>query len=235
VRLDDAGIGANIQHRFGLGSSGDGSNLINLRHSTLTCSVIVYATGTPQITGTKALNIACTANTSTISILKGSVMIGAQDGVAPDWASISIGHTSSQSLDADVDASNSHTSSTVITINGGSVLLGSTSTATITVNGGTIRVENQSGTVTAISIFGGIVQWANGGTITAFVLQGGGLDLSYGTDEVVITDGQIHAGSTFRDPYRRRNIGNTVEVKCELDDATIELGASDANPVSISN
>src|SRR6185503_18181163 len=42
VRLDDAGTGTNILHKFGLGKDGTGSPLINVHHKTLRCSPVVY-------------------------------------------------------------------------------------------------------------------------------------------------------------------------------------------------
>lgn len=207
VRLNDAGTGTDIAHRFGLGQSGAGSPLINLKHTTVKCSPVIFNTGTPQIPGTKALNICCTVNTSTINILAGSVDFSSQDGGTAAFVGVSQTGGDSQAING------IHTSSAVVNISGGTALIsGAGAIGTIGVQGGTLRLENQSGTITTLSVFaGGTVDYASPATITTLGVWGT-FDARSGAGAFTVTNGTLYPGARFFDPFRRMAIGSAFAI-----------------------
>lgn len=233
VRLDDAGTGTDIAHRFGLGSQGDGCRLCNIKHSTVKCSPVVYWTGTPRLerVGEKALNICCTTNTSTINILGGSVDFSSQDGGTSAFVTMAQSGGDSRGVGG-------LAASSAATISGGTALIGGTTAiTTFTVNGGQCRLEGQTGTITTAHLMdGGILDQASTGlTIsTANIFAGGTLDCRNNAGAWTLTNGTIHRGGKFLDPYRRTTMSNAIKLSY---DPTPELlfGATIINTVSVSN
>lgn len=231
VRLDDAGGGTDIAHRFGLGKDGTGSPLINLNHTTVKCSPVVYNTGTPQIQGLKALNICCTANTSTLNILGGSVDYGSQDSGTSAFVTVTQSGGDSRGV-AGLKAGSA------VTCSGGMMLIGGTTAITTLVcYGGTVRLEGQTATITTVNIMeGGVVdQSSTGLTIsTANVFAGGTLDLRNNAGAWTLTNGTVHRGGRFLDPYRRTTMSNALKIAYDPSPDLL-FGAQSVNTVSISN
>ncbi len=204
VRLDDAGSGTNIAHRFGLGKDGTGPTLINLNHSTLMCSPIVYNTGPPFVSrvGTKALNICCTANTSTINVFNGSVDISSQDGGTSAFVNV-------QQSGGDLRAVSAiYTTSAIVVIQGGQTVIGGSGTvATIRARGGNVRLENQTGTITTLELYGGVnVDYASSATITALTAFGGTFDMR-NCPGCTVTTLNVFPGTKLLDPYVALTVG----------------------------
>ena len=231
VRLDDAGTGTSIAHRFGLGKDGVGSPLINLHHKTLECKVIVYNTGTPQIQGRKALNICCEASTSTLNILGGSVDFSSQDSATSAFVTVAQTAGDSRGVGGVVAGS-------AVTCSGGNMLIGGTpAITTVTSNGGMLRLEGQTGTITTLYIMdGGVVDQASTGLTvsSANIFNNGTLDMRSNAGSWTLTNGTIHRGGKFLDPYRRTTMSNAVKLSY---DPTPDLlfGATIINTVSVSN
>ncbi len=202
VRLDDAGGGTNIAHRFGLGKDGTGPTLINLKHSTLKCSPIVYNTGPPFVSrvGTKALNICCTNNTSTLAISGGSVDYSSQDGSTSAFANFFQTGGDSRGVTAFNAAS--------INISGGNALIGGTAgLGVVFVSAGNLRLENQTASITALTISdSGYVDYASTATITSMIISGGTFDARNSIAQFNIGVTSVYRGAKFFDPYRNRNI-----------------------------
>lgn len=209
VRLDDAGTGTNIAHRFGLGTDGSGSPLINLKHSTVKCSPIVYATGTPRIerTGEKALNICCTANTSTLHIVSGSVDFGSLDGGTSAFLEVTQAAGDSRGVTA------IHTTNAVVKLYGGSMLIGGAGGInTINVYSGLLRCENQTGTIAVLYIYdGGVVDYAASGQISQLYSVGGTFDATNSPGFTAVL-ASIFKGSRFLDPMSKMTVGTTFTV-----------------------
>ncbi len=225
VRLDDSGAGTNIAHRFGLGKDGTGPTLINLKHSTLKCSPIVYNTGPPFVSrvGTKALNICCTDNTSTLTIFGGSVDFSSQDGGTSAFVTVIQNGGSTRG----VNAMYANAGATV-TVSGGDMLIGGTGIigALQTRSSGRMRVENQTGTVSGVTaLIGSIVEWAASGTITAATIFGGTLDLS-NCPGCTITTLTLYRGSKFLDPFAAMTVGANAYVYYDPTDG-LALGNSE--------
>jgi hypothetical protein len=228
IRLDDAGSGTNIAHRFGLGKDGTGSPLINLNHKTLKCSPVVYNTGSPQIQGRKALNICCTAVTSTINILGGSVDYSSQDGGTSAFAAFYQTGGDSRGINA------IYTTSAIVTMAGGTAIIGGTGAiATILIQAGTLRLENQTGTITTFSVTGGTVDYASTGTITSLNMIAGVFDARSGAGQFVVTDANLYVGASFLDPYRRMAQGNPMHWFTEPSPA-VQFGASISQAITVS-
>lgn len=226
VRLDDAGTGTNIAHRFGLGKDGTGSPLINLKHSTLKCSPKVFNTGVSQIQGVKALNICATANTSTLHILgqQSSVEWGTQDGSTSEWASVTQSAGDSRGITG-------ITSAGTITLQGGTMLLGGASdTGQILVRGGTLRIEDQTTTITQLDIREpGIVEYVSTALIDGVSMSGGTFDASVDAGPFTITDVVWSLPKPkWRDPSKRITHTNPIQATFNpSDDMQFGLGDSD--------
>lgn len=227
VRLDDAGAGTNIAHRFGISQTGTGSPYMAIDHKTLKCSPIVYATGTPT-SGTYALNLCCTANTSTLNILGGSVDYSSQDGGTSAFATVTQSGGTSRGIAALVATAD-------VNMSGGSATIGGTTALdTIQVRGGSLRFENQTATITALSIFaGGSVQYASTATITGLSIFGGTFDAREDAGGFTLTGTSMYGGK-FLDPYRRRTIGGSGFNLYFEPSADLQLGASQTQAIGIS-
>ena len=225
VRLDDAGTGTDIAHRFGLGV-GPGSPLINLKHSTLKCTPVVYATGQPQRPGEYALNIALGAAASELTVLSGSVDCGPQDGATPELYALRVG-TAGQAGGANVWAVDSIGSGDTLYINGGKVTIGgATNYGSIYQYGGVCRAENYSGLVTEWRMFAGTLLWDSPGNIaTLDVYSQAIFDASGDTrDFDITTQANLFEGATFRDPFARCSWSGNLQINGFLERTKLELG-----------
>ncbi len=207
VRLDDAGAGTNIAHRFGIGTDGTGPTLINLKHSTLKCSPVVYNTGqvkVPDRAGSKVLNLCCTDNTSTLNILNGSVDFSSQDGSTSAFLTVIQSGGDSRGITA------IHTSASTLTLFNGTMLIGGAGAITaVNVRGGTLRLESQTGTITGLSIYtGGTVDYASTATITGYFSFGGTFD-ARNSPGFTITSASVYPGSKFYDPIQQMTVGTS--------------------------
>lgn len=215
VRLDDAGSGTNIAHRFGIGQVGGGCPLFNLKHSTVKCSPVVYNTGTPQIPGGKALNICCTAATSTINIVgaTSSVDFSSQDGGTAAFLTVVQTGGDSRCIQG------IHTTNGTVDMRGGTMLVGGTGAiASMAVGPGMLRLENQTGTISSITcLTGGVVDYASTATITdLYIVSGGTFDARSGAGTYTIGTASLYAGAKFLDPYDRMIIGTNFYLFYEV-------------------
>lgn len=227
VRLDDAGTGTDIAHRWGMGE-GPGSPLINVKHTGVKNSHIVYNTGRPHPTrlGTKALNLCSTGNTSTINILNGSVDFSSQDGSTAAFVTVkqSGGDTKCES--------GIHTSNAVITTSGGRSVIGGGAIAAIHVRGGVLRIEGQTGTITDLNILPrAIVEYASIATITTITVKEGTFDARPDAGPFTITNAVLYPGN-WLDPYNRATLTNNLMVYAELS-GQILLGGSNNDAIVI--
>lgn len=205
VHLDDAGTGTNILHVFGLGE-GNGSPLINLRHDTLQCSVLVYNTGRPSVQGDKALNIVCENTSSELTILRGSVDAGSDFSASAGWNVIRVNNSQGQTSDvriAGADASNA------VIVSGGQVAIENTTGITFTQYGGTIDATGVN-SAAAISLYGGVFKWSGSGTITAMTIDGGDFDARGGLSAFTVTNCTRRRGP-LRDPFHRATWSNAIQ------------------------
>jgi len=204
VRLDDAGAGTDIAHRFGLGKDGVGSTLINLKHSTLKCSPIVYNTGKPLVSrvGTKALNICCTANTSILKVVNGSVDFSSQDGGTSAFVSFTQNAGDTRGVEA------IYTSGAGVNVYGGYCVLGQAGAINIIlVKGGTLRLEGQTGTIANVGLYsGGILEYVSTATITTLIVHMGTFDARGDSGGFTVGTGSMYAGSKWHDPYQRMTV-----------------------------
>lgn len=224
VRLDDAGGGSDIAHRFGIGQAGIGSRLINVRHATVKCSPVVYNTAQPDPNrpGTYALNICCSNNTSTLSILNGFVDFGTQDSTTAAFVTVRQTAGTSRGFNA------MHTTGARVTCSGGRMVIGGTGAISIieAKTGGSIRVEDQTGAVSSLDIYDkSTIEYTSTATITTLYVYGGGTFDARSTlgDFTVGGSVQIYAGATYLDP-QQRTAPVAFTLNCEPDEATIKIG-----------
>jgi hypothetical protein len=235
VRLDDAGTGTNIAHRWGIGANpatipNGGSSLINLRHTAVKNSHIIFNTGKPLVSrpGTKALNLVASTNTSTINILGGSVDFGSQDATTSAYVDIQ------QSGGDSVGLGGVHTSGALIKVVGGNMMIGqSGAIALIQLHGGTLRAENQTGAIAVMHIHGGTYEHAGTATISNLNIYSGGIfNARFGVGDFTVSGAEIYHGASYLDPYSRTTAPANFHVNCELSDK-IQLGGSIDDPLTI--
>ncbi len=228
VRLDDGGTGTDIAHRFGLGKDGTGPTLVNLKHITVKCSPIVYNTGTPKVSrvGTKALNICCTANTSTLNVVNGSVDWSSQDGSTAAFVTVKQSGGDSRGV-------NGLKASSAVTLHGGTMLIGSSlAISTIDVKGGALRIENQTATISSLQIYvGANVDMASGYsaaslTVSALSNFGGTLD-ARNSGGFTITNAGFYRGSKVLDPSSAITIASNGYIYFDTPD--FQLGNSETS------
>jgi hypothetical protein len=199
VRFDDAGGSSNVLHRFGIGL-GPGSRLMNFRHTGVKCSPVIFNTGqpNPNLLGTKALNICCSVNTSTINILNGSVNFGSQDATSSAFAS------ATQTGGDSVCLTGLHTTAGVEVL-GGRMLIGQTGVlANCQIRNGTLRLQNQTGTITTLGLYEtGVAEYASTATITNLNCFGGTFDAREDVGAFTPTNATLYPGARYLDPYRR--------------------------------
>lgn len=232
VRLDDAGGGSNIAHRFGLGEVGAGSPLINVKHSTVKASPIVFNTGKPRTPGTHALNICCTTNTSTINILDGSVDYSSQDGSTSAFVTVDQSGGESRGITA------IHTTGGIATIAGGKAVIGGAGAInTVTARGtALVRMERQTGTITNMAAYNrtATIEYPSTGTITSLIVDAATFDARENSGKFTVTGGTIHNDASFLDPYRRMIIGSAFTATFDFSDR-VQFGGSSANSIQIVN
>lgn len=220
VRLDDAGTGTESPHRFGIGKDGSGSTLINITQTGIKGSPVVYNTGTPQIPGTKALNICCTVTTSTLNILAGSVDFSSQDGSTSAFAIVIQTGGDSRGI-------NGHNASATVVVSGGSMLIGGTATLSSleASDGAAIRAEGQTGTITqALAYAGGTIDYASTAIITLLTLQDGGVfDARSGAGVFTVTSTEVYKGGRLIDPTRRITFTNDGNLYADIG-SDLQLG-----------
>ena len=231
VLLNDAGTGTTIAHTFGLGQDGTGSPMINLRHDTLKVAAIVYNTGTPQISGRKALNLVCTTNTSTVNVVNGSVDLSSQySGTA---AVVTLSQTG-----GDVRCIGGLKASSTVTCGGGKAVIGgSTAIDTMTVTGGQVKLEGQTGTITTLRIQDGGTVNASSSALTfttIAVYNGGTFDARENAGALTVTNSSLQRGGKWLDPYRRCTLSNAMTISYDPSPELV-FGANLANPVGITN
>lgn len=231
VLLDDAGTGTTIAHTFGLGQDGTGSPMINLRHDTLKVAAIVHNTGTPQISGRKALNLVCTTNTSTVNVVAGSVDLSSQySGTA---AVVTLSQTG-----GDVRCVGGLKASATVSCGGGKLIVGgSTGIDTMTVNGGQVKLEGQTGTITTLRIQDGGSVHASSSALTftsIAVYNGGTFDCRENAGALTITNSMLQRGGRWLDPYRRCTLSNAMTISYDPS-PELQFGANLATPVGITN
>lgn len=214
VRLDDAGTGTDIAHRFGLGKDGIGSSLINLKHTVLKCSPIVYNTGPAKVdrVGSKALNLCCTNTSSTLNIVNGSVDCGTQDGGAPALTTI-------RQTNGSLRCFTGTSSSTGATIAGGEAVFGGSAAigAIQAINSGKVRIEGQSAAITNLGVADSAVMECpiSGVTVTSLICNGGTFDAT-GGGTFTVTQAEVYEPASFYDPSQRITYTNPVKYYGEL-------------------
>lgn len=227
VRLDDAGGGTDIAHRFGIGSEGNGSSLINIKHSTVKCSPVVYNTGTSQIAGKKALNICCTTNTSTLNIVNGSVDWSSQDGSTTAFTTVNQTGGSSRGITG-------VKTSGAITLNGGTMLVGGESAnVTLVVRGGSMRVEGQTGAVDILTLYNGaICEYLSTAAVDLLTGNGGTFDARGNAGALTVAATLLNTPTRILDPYR--TITFTTPMILSYDPSPdILLGTDPDNPAEV--
>lgn len=234
VQLSAAGTGTAITHTFGVGA-GNGSPLINWTHDGdvgLTVSALVYNTGTPQISGTKALNLEIANSTSvgSITILKGSVDLAPKILSTQNVATLNIGYTNSQATDCDVTF-NANGGALVVTQAGGNVeitdLFAMAGNLTISMVGGTMvsRLKTSANTV-SITIVNATLVWSSAELIDSLVIgTGGTFDLEKDMRAVTISTCDLYEGASLLDEFARGVYSAGIDLnRCGIDDVTVRVG-----------
>lgn len=241
VKLDDdTATDDLVTHTFGIGP-GNGSPLINVlcrnvdaTPNFLTTSAIVHNTGTPQIPGTKALNLVINNDGSgggTVTILKGSVDLGRAFSEASSFGTLDIG-LAANANDTDVITTD-HNAALTINQSAGTLVVQETSryslstARTFNIKGGTCiaRDLTTSGTVN-VTVYNSRIEWDSSKTIAALMIGSGGiLDAEKDVRAFTVTACDLYEGSSLLDGFARITYTAGVDLnRCGIDDVTIRLG-----------
>lgn len=239
---DDGATDDANTHIFGLGE-GVGSPLINITQvnqdttpNGLTTSAVIYNTGTPQISGKKALNLLINNEGlpgGSITVNKGSVHLGFIDSSnKSQYATLNVNYTTSQASDANVSLEN-HVGNLTINQNGGTLLIAEPGTQSLTgnrtlnISGGlcTIRDLSTSGTVNCTLLNSRIIYNATKTIAALIVGTGATFDAEKDSRAFTITDCDLYQGASLLDEFARGTYTNGIDLnRCGIDDVTIRVG-----------
>ena len=203
---------------------GVGCPLIRLNTGTAQTTVLVQGTGQPSgdlpafcWVGDHASNV--------FRVFRGFVGIGAFAGDAWQLATLEIGYIDSKETDVSLTVGDGGGTIGAIKAIGGVSSIGSSFTAA-TVNGGELEITGAAigGT---LRVNGGPVYWSSSGTLTqGYVGSAGLLLFTRDMRARTVTDLEIVAGATVRDPSRSVSWTNPIVVnQCGVQDVDLDLGS----------
>ena len=178
------------------GGDGPGSPRIKIDSGSGQCNLVVLNSGTPEILGTPAILWKGTHVSNTATINRGSVGIAFFASETSAVMTCRIGFVTNQQSDASVRIGSGVTLTTLTQT--GSVLYTSCAVTTSTQTGGSWY--HLSGVAVTVTINGGYCSYQSTGTLTTLVLASGELDFRADARARTITNCDLFAGATFRDP-----------------------------------
>ena len=178
------------------GGDGPGSPRIKIDSGSGQCNLVVLNSGTPEILGTPAILWKGTHVSNTATINRGSVGIAFFASETSAVMTCRIGYVNNQQSDASVRIGSGVTLTTLTQT--GSVLYTSCAVTTSTQTGGSWY--HLSGVAVTVTINGGYCSYQSTGTLTTLVLASGELDFRADARARTITNCDLFAGATFRDP-----------------------------------
>lgn len=185
-------------------------------------TVNVFNTGQPALDGTPNVIVKGSHASNELNVNRGSVGVAYLPGETATVATLRVGYVENPAGDATVVCSSGVTL-TNVDQQGGNLTVES-NTTTLDVLDGDLTVL--AGAHAAINIDGGVCHYRSTGTLTTLnVGNGGEADFQRDMRSRTITNMNVYAGSTVRDPFQTVTFTNGLDlVRCGLPDVTVDLG-----------
>ena len=218
-RATELAIGATLME-LGLGD-GNGSGRIKINNGAVQTTFNLRGSGAGLETGVPAVLWRGTHASNAINVTKGQLGIGILQGQAATVATLRVGYQTNVLGDSEVRCGVGVTLTT-IEQSGGFVLTNSSITTHNLYDG---ELVHQDGTMGTLQIDRGVCRYRSAGTMTTCrVGSDAELDLRQDPRAVTITNMEIHAGSTLRDPAGRATFTNGIDLyRCSPMDVTLDL------------
>lgn len=200
---------------------GNGSPRINFNAGTGQVTVNVANTANSINSNDPAFKFKGTHASNVFSVNKGSVGIASDPGSAAVIATLNVGYIDNPEGDSDV-VCGIGTTLTTINVSGGSLLTRSAYT-TLNMTGGV--VSHMAGAITTINLDSGtFIQRSNGTITTLKVGSNGVFDCSHDMQARTVTNVELHAGATWRDPFGTVTVTNGFDfVRCSPSEVTWDV------------
>lgn len=204
---------------------GAGSGRLKMDLNTGQVTAVVLGSGTAETNGIPAVLLKGTHASNELNVLRGDVGIAFFDGESAHLATLRVGFVESIDGDASVVCGGGvDLTDAAITQTGGTLVIDSTtSSGTIDVTGG--QLTALSGAHASIDVDGGELVYRSTGTVTTLLVGGGGVaDFSLNVRGATVTNCELHAGGTLRDPHGFTTFTNGIDlVRTALNEVTLEI------------
>ena len=190
------------------GGDGQGSSRIKIDSGSGQCQLVVSNSGVSETQGVPAILWKGTHVSNTATISKGSIGIAFFAGETSAIMTTKVGFIQNQAADSNVVIGSGVTLTTIEQTGG--TLTTSSAVTTMTLIGGTWR--HLSGVAVTVTINGGYCSYESTGTMTTLTLAGGELDFRSNQRARTITNCDLFAGVTFRDPAGTVTFTNGIDL-----------------------
>jgi hypothetical protein len=202
------------------GGDGQGSSRIKIDSGSGQCQLVVVNSGVSEVQGVPAILWKGTHVSNTATISKGNLGIAFFAGETSAIMTTKVGFIQNQTSDATVVIGSGVTLTTIEQTGG--TLTTSSAVTTMTLIGGTWR--HLSGVAVTVTINGGYCSYESTGTMTTLTLAGGELDFRSNQRARTITNCDLFAGVTFRDPAGTVTFTNGIDLnRTNLQGVTLEI------------
>jgi len=202
------------------GGEGQGSSRIKIDSGSGQCQLVVLNSGVSELQGVPAILWKGTHVSNTATISKGNVGIAYFAGETAAIMTTKLGFRTNQTADSSLFIGSGVTLTTVEQTGG--TLTTNGAVTTMTLSGGSWR--HLSGVAVTVTITGGYCSYESTGTLTTLTLAGGELDFRANQRGRTITNADMFAGASFRDPAGTVTFTNGIDLnRTNLQGVTLEI------------
>ena len=202
------------------GGDGQGSSRIKIDSGSGQCQLVVLNSGVSELQGVPAILWKGTHVSNTATISKGNVGIAYFAGETAAIMTTKLGFRTNQTADSSLFIGSGVTLTTVEQTGG--TLTTNAAVTTMTLSGGSWR--HLSGVAVTVTITGGYCSYESTGTLTTLTLAGGELDFRANQRGRTITNADMFAGASFRDPAGTVTFTNGIDLnRTNLQGVTLEI------------
>lgn len=202
------------------GGEGTGSSRIKIDSGSGQCTLTIVNSGLSPTPGLPAILWKGTHASNAVAISKGSLGIAFYAGESATVSSLKVGFRTNITGDSAVYIGPGVTLTTSEQLGG--LLNTQSAVTTATIIAGTW--EHITGAVTTLTVSGGTCNYQSTGTITTLVCSGGEIDFRTNMRARTITNCDLFAGATFRDPAGTVTFTNGLDLnRCNLQGVTLEI------------
>lgn len=205
----------------GRGSSGQGSGLLRINTGTAQTDLLLYRTGSSEVSDVPAFWWKGTHAANTVSVLRGDLGIAVRGGEVATVVTLKVGYETGETTDSTVRVGLGVTLTT-LEMQGGTVELQAAAT-TITKSGGSLEILG-SAAYTTLNNWRGEVVYRSSGTITTLNTSGR-VDFSRDMRARTVTSTVAYAGAEILDPQSTVTWTNGVDLQgCGMREVSLDLG-----------